>query len=183
LWLGRSVCLADVATARSLSTLYKHDYLVAGTEEVDPLLRLQDVNFAALSGLRAACFEGRACGAATIARGLATITSNLHFRYVHPQIGIVAYGDVRRFGAVDGAVGFVAPWIEAQVVDAADVPLAAEKEGMLRFRARGRLLPQPLKASPDNGKSDAAAGWIYPQQRARLKADNLLVVAGADLAA
>ncbi|HEY1982849.1 MAG TPA: hypothetical protein VGH13_22455 [Xanthobacteraceae bacterium] len=183
LWLGRSVCLADVATARSLSTIYKHDYLVANSEEVDPLLRLQDVNFAALSGLRAACFEGRACRAATIARGLATICSNLHFRYVHPQIGIVAYGDVRRFGAVDGAVGFVAPWIEAQVVDADETPLQARREGALRFRARDRLLPQTTKAAPEDGKSDATNGWIYPGQRAWLTADNLLVVASAGIAA
>lgn len=178
LWLGRSVCFADIPSARSLAVLYKHDYLVGGTDELGPLLRLQDTHFTALHGLQAACFEGRGCSAATIARGLMTISSNLVFRYVHPELGIIAYGDVSRFRTVDGAVGFVAPWAEAQVVDNDSTPLAAEKEGTLRLRLRDRLMPGSPKRP-----AEPADGWIYPQQRARLMANNLLIIAATDIAA
>lgn len=169
LWLGRSVCFTDVQNVRSLIVLYRHDYLVAPTELAEPLLKAQEVDYAALHGLRAACFEGRACRASTMARGLQTICSNLFVRYNHPEVGIVAYGDASRFKAVDGAVGFVAPWIEAQVVGADGEPLAAGAEGALRFRARDRF-----GAPSASGEADGE--WIFPRQRATLSATNLLTI-------
>jgi len=177
LWLGRSVCFTDVQNVRGLSTLYKHDYLVAPIELADPLLRMQDTDYSALHGLRAACFEGRACTASTIARGLTTICSYLLFRYVHPQIGVVAYGDTSRFKAAEGAVGFVAPWVEAQVVDDNGVPLAAGKEGALRFRSSDWSGAEVGKKSGEAGN-----GWILPRQRATISADNLLTIRSGELA-
>ena len=103
--------LPTFRNARSLSNLYRHDYLVVGTEDVETLLRLQEVEFEAMKGLRAACFEGRANSASVMTRGLATISSNLLVRYVHPEAGIVAYGDAsrlqrhRRSGGLRGALG------------------------------------------------------------------------------
>ena len=134
-------------------------------------MTLQETHFIALHALRAACFEGRVCHAATVARGLSTISSNLLFRYIHPEIGIVAYGDTSRFRSIDGAVGYVAPWTEAQVVDAGGVPLPAEKEGILRFRPR----EFDLAASAQEPRQ-TMDGWIYPQQRARIMSNNLLVI-------
>jgi hypothetical protein len=183
LWLGRSVCFADVHTARSLAAIYKHDYLVVSSEDVEPLLRLQDTQFAPLHDLQAACFEGRACSASTIARGLATISSNLLIRYVHPEVGIVAYGDASKFRTVDGAAGFVAPWVEAQVMDAKGTPVAPGKEGILRFRRRDQLVPGSIKQTTDERKPASGESWIYPQQRAKLSANDLLVVTGAATAA
>jgi hypothetical protein len=175
LWLGRSVCFADLQSVRNLISIYKHDYLVAPAEEFARLLTLQKTHFTTLHALRSASFEGRVCDASTVARGLSTISSNLLFRYIHPDIGIVAYGDTSRFRAIDGAVGFVAPWIEAQVIDADGVPLPAEKEGTLRFRPREFDLAAPVQAS-----QQAMDGWIYPQQPGRLMSDNLLVIGRAN---
>lgn len=171
LWLGRSVCFADLQSVRNLISVYKHDYLVGTTEDFERLLTLQDSHFIALHALRSACFEGRVCSISTIARGMMTISSNLLFRYIHPDIGIVAYGDTGRFRAIDGAVGFVAPWIEAQVVDADGVSLPAEREGTLRFRPREIDLVAP---APEAEK--ILDGWIYPQRRARIMASNLLAI-------
>jgi hypothetical protein len=173
LWLGRSVCLADLPTARGLISIYKHDYLVMTADDVESFVRAQETQFVALPGLRAACIEGRGWTASTINRALATISLNLLLRYSHPDIGIIAYGDAARIKQVGGAVGFVAPWIEAQVVDAVRTPLAAEKEGELRVRLRDGGLS--VAASAPRDKTD---GWIYPQQRARLTGANLLVVTG-----
>jgi hypothetical protein len=145
LWLGRSVCFADLQSVRHLISLYKHDYLVASTKELESLLALQETHFIALHALRAACFEGRVSNVSTIVRSLATISSNLLFRYVRPEIGIVAYGDT--------------------------APVAAEKEGALRLRLRDEALAASARehrATPE--------GWIYPQQRAKLMSNNLLVM-------
>jgi hypothetical protein len=171
LWLGRSVCFADIQSVRHLISLYKHDYLVASTEEIEPLLKLQETNFVAIHALRAACFEGRACHASTIVRGLTTISSNLWFRYIRPEIGIVAYGDTGRFRNIEGAVGFVAPWVEVQVVDVNAALLTVKKEGALRFRPREKALVTSAKEA-----QESIDGWIYPNQRAQLMTNNLLVI-------
>ncbi len=93
LWLGRSVCFADVQNVRSIATLYKHDYLVASSDDIGPLLRLQEVQMTPMHNLRAACVEGRVSSPSTVAAVQTMIASNMLFRYIHPEIGIVAYGD------------------------------------------------------------------------------------------
>ncbi|MBN8935132.1 MAG: hypothetical protein J0I13_02230 [Rhizobiales bacterium] len=167
--LGRSVCFTDVYNVRSLSLLYRHDYLVAPIELVEPLLKLQEADYAALHGLRAACFEGSASSTSVMSRSLTMICSNLLFRYTHPETGIVAYGDVSRFKAVEGAVGFVAPWIEAQVISSSEILLPAGQEGTLRFRPR---------VNSGYGASDSSRDddWNYPARRAVIMANQLLVI-------
>ncbi len=171
LGLGRSVVFADVQNVRSIATIYKHEYLVASSDDIGPLLRLQEVQFSPMHNLRAACIEGRVCSASTIASAQATIASNVLFRYVHPEVGIVAYGDASRFRNSEGAAGFIAPWVDAEVVDSKGSPLAAEAEGALRFRRRkDDFIVSGKKPSdePDN--------WIYPQQRAKIMRNKLLVI-------
>ena len=121
--------------------------------------------------LRAACFEGRACSSSTIVTAQSLISSNLLFRYLHPEIGIVAFGDAGRFRNIDGAVGFVAPWIETHVVDASDAPLPAETEGILRFRPFHDAFGLPAQKSSETP-------WIYPQQRAKIMKNKLLIIRG-----
>lgn len=165
-----------MAHARNLVSVYKHDYLVGIAEEVEPLLKGQETQFVALPALRAACFEGRTARTAVLARGLATISANLYFRYVHPEIGIVAYGAANRFENAEGAAGFVAPWVEAQVVDDKAAPLGPDKTGVLRFRLRdGGLAVGPR---PDE---ETEAPWVYPQRQAKITSNNLLVLGGGEI--
>jgi hypothetical protein len=160
-----------MAQARNLISIYKHDYLVATAEEVEPLLKAQETRFVALPALRAACFEGRASRTPTLKRGLAVVSANLSFRYSHPQIGLIAYGAANRFQSEEGAVGFVAPWVEAQIVDDQAAPLGPERTGTLRVRLRNGGLSV---GAPKEQDSDAH--WIYPQQQAKITSDNLLVL-------
>jgi hypothetical protein len=169
LWLGRTVCFTDVAIARNLIIAFKHHYLVAGVQHIDPLLTHQATGYMALPALRGAFVAGQRFASGMAARCLETISSNTVLSYTHPTLGIVAYGAAARFADVPGAVGFVAPWVEVQVVDADRTPLQPEQEGELRFRDRGDQSGIAASATPD-------AGWIYPGQRARLMRNNLMVI-------
>jgi hypothetical protein len=64
-------------------------------------------------------------------------------------------------------VGFVAPWVELQVLGDDGAPAAPGQEGELRFRDRGDQTG--VRPSKD-------AGWIYPGQRARLMTNNVLAI-------
>jgi hypothetical protein len=160
LWLGRTVCFADTTIARNVIVAYRHHYLVAATHEIDPLLTQQATDFIALA-LRGAFVTGQRFPAAMMAKCLETISTDTIVSYTHPALGIIAYGAAGRMKDVEGAAGFVAPWIELEVLAPDRAPLAAGAEGELRFRARG---------------DQADVGWTYPGQRARLMANNLLVI-------
>jgi hypothetical protein len=179
LWLGRTVCFAEAAFARNIILAFRHHYLVATTQDIDPILTQQATSYAVLPSLRGAYLAGQRFAPGTVARCLETISSNTILSYTHPMLGIIAYGAAARIKDVEGAVGFVAPWVEVQVVsevvgDGAGndrAPLVAEQDGELRFRDRG---DQTGVAPPAFDAQDA--GWIYPGQRGRLMKNNLLVV-------
>jgi len=167
LWLGRTVCLADAAIARRLIVAYKHHYLVAGTQDLDSILTQQANDFMALPALRGACVAGQRFASATISKCLEMISSNTVLSYTHSAIGIVAYGAAGRVKHIEGAVGFVAPWVEVQVLGSDGAAVGPEQEGELRFRDRGD------QTGVQPGED---AGWIYPGQRARLMKNNLLAI-------
>ncbi len=180
LWLGRTVCFADAKTIRTITVTHKHHYLVAQAADAEPLLRLQETDFIPLHCLRAACLEGQSAGASMRERARATICSNLQVRYSHPEVGIVAYGDASRLQGIEGAMGYVAPWADLQIVDSQGAPVAPDKEGTLRLRPSRRLLPGMARSDTDVSRAaEPDDGWIYPGQRARLTPDNLLVITGA----
>jgi hypothetical protein len=169
LWLGRTVCLAEPIIARNVIAAYKHHYLVAAAQDVDQLAALQAAQFIAMPALRGAHLVGQRFSPAGIARWLETMSSNTVLSYVHPAIGIVAYGSAARMRDVAGAVGYVAPWAEVQVVDPEGNAMPADREGNLRFRDRGDQTGRAIGHSDD-------APWIYPGQRARLTRNRLLAV-------
>jgi hypothetical protein len=168
-WHGRTVLFAEPATARSLTSLHQYHYLVGTTREVEPVLNMQTSKYASMRPLRGAWIEGNRFTPTMIERCLATVCANTILSYSHPQIGIVAFGAAARLKDVPGGAGFVAPWVEAQLVDDGRTPLPAEKEGELRFRGRNGG-----DGAGASGQGDDA--WIYPGQRGRLLRNNLLVL-------
>jgi hypothetical protein len=171
LWLGRTVLFTDPGSVRRLAIVHKYHYLVGTTQEFEPLLTLQATDYAALAPIRGAWIEGQKFSPAMVERCLATVSTNTLLSYSHPQIGIVAYGGAARIKDVPGAVGFVAPWVEAQLVGEDRAPVGPETEGELRFRDRDGC------HTADGSEADAPdSGWIYPGQRGRLLRNNLLVV-------
>jgi hypothetical protein len=167
LWLGRTVCVADAAIARKLIVAYKHHYLVAGASDLDPILTQQANDFMALLALRGAYVSGQRFPSATIAKCLETVSSNTVLSYTHPAIGIIAYGAAARMNQIEGAVGFVAPWVEVQVLGNDGAAVGPEQEGALRFRDRG---------DQTGVNASEHTGWIYPGQRARLMKNNVLAI-------
>jgi acyl-coenzyme A synthetase/AMP-(fatty) acid ligase len=167
LWLGRSVCFAEPAIARNLIAVYKHHYLVGTAQDFDQMAASQAAQFIGMPALRGAQVTGQRFSPGAAARWLELISSNTVLTYNHPALGIVAYGLASRFKDIAGAAGFVAPWVEAQVVRSDGAPAAPEQEGDLRFRDRG---------DQTGGSEDQSAEWTYPGQRARLMRNRLLVL-------
>ncbi len=154
--LGRTVCLANPDIARNLVATYVHHYLVATTQELSPLVARQGTAFVPMPSLHGAYVEGTSFAPALVSECMATVSPNTTFAYTHPQIGTIAFGHAGQIRNTPGAVGFVTPWAEVEIVGNGDMPVAAEQEGRLRFRRRAAA-----------GATAAANEWLYPGQRGR----------------
>lgn len=172
LYQGRTVCFSEPATARRLIVAFKHHYLVGAAADFVPLLTEQSISQAAMPALRCACIEGLSFSETTIAQVLTQVSSNTVLSYRHPVAGVIAFGAANRVRAVPGGVGYVAPWMDVEIVDGGRKPVGKGEVGEIRVRRRTDM------QSVWRSSGAAGDGWIYPGQRGRRQADGLLVVGG-----
>ena len=171
LYQGRMICFADVATARNLIVAYKHHFLVGDVQDFTPLLAQQKANYTALPALRGAYVHGTSFSQALIAQCLETISPNTILSFVHPQVGVIAYGAANRIKDVSGAVGYVAPWMEVEILDKTGKIGAVGTQGELRVRR----LTEGTSATRSHALPPRDE-WVYPRLLAKRLPNNLLVV-------
>jgi non-ribosomal peptide synthetase component E (peptide arylation enzyme) len=164
LWLGRLICFSDVENVRQVAASYKHHYLVAQVADLEKLLALQEQYLIQMPSLRAAFVEGAHFKEGSLKSALATISCNLICAYAEPDVGIVAFGPASRMLQTSGAVGFLAPWADAEVCDAAGAKLPREQDGALRVRA--------------HTEDDAPGNWIPTGRQGCLLRSNMVIVRG-----
>jgi acyl-coenzyme A synthetase/AMP-(fatty) acid ligase len=110
------------------------------------------------------------------ARAWARMTPNLITTYGAAETGAVASGDARVTTEVPGAVGFILPEAEAEIVDASDRPLPRGKEGIVRVRTAQAA--DCYFGDPETSARHFRNGWFYPGDIGYLREDSLLVVSG-----
>lgn len=109
-------------------------------------------------------------------RAWARMSPNLITTYGAAETGAVASGDARVTTQVPGAVGFILPQAEAEVVDDADCPLPPGREGIVRVRTAQAA--DCYFGDPETSARHFRDGWFYPGDIGYLRDDNLLVVSG-----
>jgi acyl-coenzyme A synthetase/AMP-(fatty) acid ligase len=110
------------------------------------------------------------------ARAWARMSPNLITTYGAAETGAVASGDARVAVEVPGAVGFVLPDAQAEIVDEVDRPVGRSSEGIVRVRT-----PQAADSyfrDPATSARHFRDGWFYPGDVGYLRGDGLLVVTG-----
>jgi acyl-coenzyme A synthetase/AMP-(fatty) acid ligase len=110
------------------------------------------------------------------ARAWARMSPNLITTYGAAETGAVASGDARITTEVPGAVGFILPEAEADIVDESDRPLPHGKEGIVRVRTAQAT--DRYFGDPEHSVRHFRDGWFYPGDYGYLRDDNLLVVGG-----
>jgi acyl-coenzyme A synthetase/AMP-(fatty) acid ligase len=112
------------------------------------------------------------------ARAWARMSPYLITTYGAAETGAVASGDARITTEVLGAVGFILPEAEAEIVDAEDRPLSRGKEGVVRVRTAQAA--DRYFGDPETSARRFRDGWFYPGDFGYLRDDNLLVVGGRE---
>jgi acyl-CoA synthetase (AMP-forming)/AMP-acid ligase II len=106
----------------------------------------------------------------------ARMCSNLLATYGATEISPMACAPAYRIAEIQGAVGYIAPWVEAQVVDHDDQPLEPGVEGLIRMR--GHTCVNGYLGDPAGSETFFRDGWFYPGDIGTITADRLLIISG-----
>jgi acyl-CoA synthetase (AMP-forming)/AMP-acid ligase II len=100
--------------------------------------------------------------------------------YAATEITPLASAPAHRIIGTKGAVGYIAPWIGAEIVDEADQPLPAGEQGRVRFR--GHTCVSGYVGTPRNAQGVFKDGWFYPGDLGSITPERLLIIAGREKA-
>jgi acyl-coenzyme A synthetase/AMP-(fatty) acid ligase len=109
-------------------------------------------------------------------RAWTRMSPNLITFYGATEVGVVASVDARVAIEVPGAVGFVLPDAQAEIVDDADRPVHRGSEGIVRVRTA--QVADSYFGDPATSARRFRDGWFYPGDVGYLRGDGLLVVTG-----
>jgi acyl-CoA synthetase (AMP-forming)/AMP-acid ligase II len=106
----------------------------------------------------------------------ARMCSNLLATYGATEISPVASAAAHRIADIKGAVGYIAPWVQAQAVDQDNQPRALGDEGLIRLR--GHTCLDGYLGNPAGSEAFFRDGWFYPGDIGTITEDRLLIIAG-----
>ena len=169
---GRTVCLAPpgIPTLWMINT-YDIDTILASPQQALELAELQEK----AAHFPLAALKTFQIGASTISRSSVlrvkkSLCRNVIMIYGSTEAGVAALAPYDMIADVDGAVGYVMPGVDVEIVDAADRVLPVGKEGFVRIHSQ--VFAENMTTA---GSSEQ---WFYPGDLGRLTENNMLCIAG-----
>lgn len=171
---GKTACYAPTPEAMlHLIGLFRIDALVGTPQQVLGLAQLKELRpDLPVDSLQTVLMGGAMIGRDGMRRIRAALCRNIISVYASSEAGAAAVAPFDLIEAVAGAVGFVAPWADVEIVDGAGIPLPAGREGSIRYRT-----PQFLASAMATGVAGTDP-WFYPGDVGRLTEDGILCFTG-----
>jgi fatty-acyl-CoA synthase len=172
---GKTACFAASPEAMMhLIGLHRIDTLIASPQQALALAALKETRpDLSVDSLQTILIGGASIGRAGVGRIRAALCRTVINRYSSTEGGQVAMAPFDLIETVPGAVGFVSPWAEIEIVDQAGAPVPAGRDGTIRYRT-----PQIVgNSGPANGGS-VTGQWFYPGDTGRLTQDGILCLTG-----
>ncbi|HZO47170.1 MAG TPA: class I adenylate-forming enzyme family protein [Xanthobacteraceae bacterium] len=177
LYSGKTACFAPFGeTALSLISTFGIEALVASTQHV---LSLADLQAGAdrydLSSLKVLKIGGALLSPAAARRVKTNLCRNIIMSYASTEAGTAAIAPYDMIADIPGAVGFLSPEAEVQIVDSTGAVLPVGAEGIIRVRT-----PQIVSnlASGAAAQADSSSEWFYPGDIGRVTEAGVLCLAG-----
>jgi acyl-coenzyme A synthetase/AMP-(fatty) acid ligase len=171
LHVGKTVCFAPFGSASlALINTYDVDVIVASPQQALALADIQEkVTRYPLSSLKTLKLGGSVIAREGIERLKQHLCRNIVISYSSTEAEAAAMAPHDAIAHIPGAVGYVVPGVEIEIVDHLGAVLAIGSEGFVRLRT-----PQFLKGASANG----AAAWFYPGDLGSLTEDGILCIMG-----
>jgi acyl-coenzyme A synthetase/AMP-(fatty) acid ligase len=177
LYVGKTACFAPLGEAAlSLIDLFGIDSLVASNQQA---LTLADFHLKTpgydLSSLKTLRLAGALLRKGAARRIKNSLCRNIIVWYASTEAGMTAIAPYDTIADVPGAVGYVLPEVEVEIVDSDRNTLPPNSEGIIRVRTPGLV----ANSRPADGSKQAAPdSWFYPGDIGRLTENGLLCLAG-----
>jgi acyl-coenzyme A synthetase/AMP-(fatty) acid ligase len=169
---GHSVVFAETATeALQMIALYGIDLLVANPQHLQFMVAEHRETPVPTSSLKLIKFGGDAMPPSLVPEVRVRLCNNILCVYSSTESGPVAFGPIDRILEQPGATGFLAPWVEAEIIGPDDRPVPRGVEGRLRVRTRWQGYDLAEGA-------DAAKRWMYPGDVGSISANGMLTLVG-----
>lgn len=171
LYAGKTACFAAVGQPLLwLANTYAIDLIIASPHQALALADLQEkVTRYPLSALKTIRLGGSVIAPEGIERIRNQLCRNVVLAYSSTEAGIIATAPYEMIAHIPGAVGFVIPGSEVDIVDAEDQVLPVGSEGFVRVRSQQFLMNFAITDSNT---------WFYPGDFGWLTEDGVLCIAG-----
>ncbi len=167
---------SDPAETMQAFDLYKVECMIAAPSGVVEFLDYYERSPDFGCPFKVMMASGSLLSRALSERVRARTCSNLLATYGATEISPMACAPAHRITDIKGAVGYIAPWVQAQVVDKDDQPVAPGVEGLIRMR--GHTCLSGYLGDPAGSETFFRAGWFYPGDIGRITDDRLLIISG-----
>jgi acyl-coenzyme A synthetase/AMP-(fatty) acid ligase len=169
---GRTVCLAPTEPAMLwMVNAYGVDAILASPQQALTLAEIQEkVTRYPLSSLKTVQIGASAISRDGMSRVQKGLCRNVVIIYGSTEAGVVALAPYDMIADVPGAVGFVMPGVDVEIVDSTDRALPVGSEGFVRVRSP--VLAENVIAGV------AGPPWFYPGDLGRLSENGMLCIAG-----
>ena len=116
-------------------------------------------------------FGGNAMPPSLVPEVRARLCKDILCVYSSTESGPVAFSPIDRILEQPGSTGFLAPWVNVEIIGPNDQPVPRGVEGRLRVRTK-------WQGYDLNEGADAANRWMYPGDIGSLSANGMLTLVG-----
>ena len=176
--VGKSACFAPFGEPTlSMIGVFRVDFIIASVSQA---LALADVvgkhPSYQLDSLKAIQIGGGKIGLDGVKRIRAALCKNVLSHYASTEAGFTAWAPFDLIEDIPGAVGFVLPWTELEIVNETGQILPTGAEGLIRCRTPQFL--ENTKAMNSGTSVDTQDSWFYPGDIGSVNAQGILCLAG-----
>ncbi len=177
LYAGKTACFAPSGEAAlSMIGTFGIEVVVGSTQQVLSLADIQvDTRRYHLLSLQALRIGGALLSREAARRIKSNLCRNIVISYASTEAGIAAIAPYDMIADIPGAVGFLSPDTELEIVNETGAVLPVGSEGLIRIRT-----PQYVSNFNAGGAQGAAGNgkWFYPGDIGRVTEDGVLCLAG-----
>ena len=175
---GRTVCFGPEGEPMLLMIgTYSIDYIIASPQQALGLVAIAEKNGGyKLDSVKAVRMGGAMITKELVRRIQSVFCPTVIITYGSTEAATMAFGHYDMISRVPNAVGFVAPWIDLEIVDDNGNVLPAGVEG--RVRARTPVLTARIAMDPQAALDDTRDGWWYSGDFGCLTEDGILRILG-----
>jgi long-chain acyl-CoA synthetase len=169
---GHSVVFAESAIdALQMIALYGADLLVANPQHLQIMVAEHRKTPIRTPSLKLIKFGGNAMPPSLVPEVRARLCKDILCVYSSTESGPVAFGHIDRILEQPGAIGFLAPWADVEIIGPDDQPMQRGLEGRLRVRTK-------WQGYDLNEGADASNRWMHPGDIGSISVNGMLTLVG-----